>query len=129
MNPEEQSVMDAVERLLAVVARCDAETYRKLVAEDVSSFEFDIAPFRIDTLDFHMHLLKQNAQTGAPAPRIDILTPRVQVFGNVAIASYTLLKTVQVDGKSEFRSCNESRVFEKRDGTWVMVHFHRSAAG
>ena len=129
MNAEEQSVMDAVERLVSVVARCDADAYRKLVADDVSSFEFDIAPYRIDTLEFHLHLLKQSAQLPTPAPRIDILTPRVRVLGNVAIASYTLLKTVQADGKSVFRSCNESRVFEKREGTWVMVHFHRSAAG
>lgn len=126
LREEEQGVLDAVQKLLDAVSHCDTGAYSQLVAEDVSAFEFDVSPYRIDGIDFHLNLMKEKGKRLRPT-QVSILTPRVQRFGNIAIASYTRLNTVwDEDGEPEFDNCNETRVFERREGTWVMVHFHRS---
>jgi len=94
----------------------------------MSSYEWYIAPNRIDGLEFHLKLI-EGGGNGAPS-RLDLLTPRVQVYGDTAIVNYTLLKTVfgrpEVLLPPEFSTINETRVFVKLDGAWKMVHLHKS---
>ena len=57
----------------------------------MSSYEWYIAPHRIDGLQFHLKLIASGGN-GSPG-RLDMLTPRVQIYGDTAIVNYTLLKT------------------------------------
>src|SRR6266700_4163649 len=87
--------------------------------------ERDIAAYRVDTIDFHLTLIEAGGN-GAPT-RLDLLTPRVQAYGDTAIITYTLLKTFAEPGiPAAFKTTNETRVFAKVDGTWKMVHLHKS---
>ena len=91
----------------------------------MSSFEWYIAPYRIDGLAFHLRLIESGGN-GEPS-HLDMLTPRVQVYGDTAIVNYTLLKTVAAKGSApQFSTINETRVFVKLEGTWKMVHLHKS---
>ena len=58
----------------------------------------------------------------------EMLTPRVQVYGETAIISYTLLKTAAGAGgqPAQFSTMNETRVFVKLADVWQMVHLHKS---
>ncbi|GIV21744.1 MAG: hypothetical protein KatS3mg023_3495 [Armatimonadota bacterium] len=126
----EQEVMQTLERLLHAIYCQDTDTYRELVADDVSSFEAE-TPARLDTLDFHLHYMRQQKSVRPPNTqyRLDIVHPRVQMYGNVAIVTYTLVVTRSGENGILFTTTNETRVFVREDGRWLMVHFHKTPIG
>ncbi len=123
---QDQELMDITLRIIRAMYRSDKETYASLVAEDLSSFEPEIAPYRIDGLPFHLGLIA-GAGNGAPS-RLDLLTPRVQIYGETGVVTYTLLKTFLTETGARFTRVNEARVFAKINGAWKMVHLHKSPA-
>ena len=92
MSDAETEVLAITEQMLKAMYTADPEVHRTHCAEDMSSFEWYIAPYRIDGLDFHLRLIEAGGN-GEPS-HLDMLTPRVQVYGDTAIVNYTLLKTV-----------------------------------
>lgn len=130
MNRRQREVMETLERLLHAIYCQDTDTYRELVTDDVSSFEPE-TPARIDALDFHLHYMRQQKALRPPTAqyRLDIVNPRVQIYGNVAIATYILVVTRSDEGGIRFNTTNETRVFVREDGRWLMVHFHKTPIG
>ena len=127
MNAEEE-VLDITRRMLNAMYTSDPAVHRQHCAEDMSSVEWYIAPYRIDGAEFHLGLIE--AGGNSPVKRFDMLTPRVQVYGDTAIVNYTLLKTIaKPDADAAFSRINETRVFVKINGVWKMVHLHKSPAG
>lgn len=125
MTDIEQDVLAITEEMLRAMYTGDSEIHRRYCADDMSSFEWYIAPYRIDGVEFHLRLIEAGGN-GEPS-RLDMLTPRVQVYGETAIVNYTLLKTKIVDGMPpQFSTINETRVFVRLQGTWKMVHLHKS---
>ena len=124
---DEEKVLDITRRMLDAMYTADPEVHRRHCTEDMSSFEWYIAPYRIDGLDFHLDLIKAGGN-GTPT-RLDMLTPRVQLYGDTAIINYTLLKTLAGEGGAQFSRMNETRVFVRQDGAWKMAHLHKSPAG
>lgn len=125
MSTVEEEILSVTKKMLDAMYKKDIAAYRECCAEDVSSFEWYIAPYRIDGIDFHLTLIEAGGN-GSPN-RLDLLTPRIQVFGDTAIMTYTLLKTIAQGGvPAAFSTVNETRVFSKIDGKWKMVHLHKS---
>lgn len=125
MGETEAEILTLTEQMLQAMYTADPEVHRKHCAEDMSSFEWYIAPYRIDGAEFHLRLIEDGGN-GTPG-RLEMLTPRVQVYGDTAIICYTLLKTTLIqDLAPEFSTINETRVFVKIEGTWKMVHLHKS---
>jgi calcium/calmodulin-dependent protein kinase (CaM kinase) II len=53
--------------------------------------------------------------------------PRVRIMGDVAVVAYVRLnQRVGDDGSAFSRAFEETRVWQKKDGRWKHVHFHRS---
>ena len=53
--------------------------------------------------------------------------PKVRVMGDVAVvAYYRLAQFIDGDGAPGTRGTEETRVWERRNGRWKHVHFHRS---
>lgn len=133
MGPLELEVLEATQRLLESVYRQDVEYYKTHSAEDMSAYEWFIAPGRIDGVDFHLHLTASGGMTGVSAQaRVDLIAPRVQIVGaaeDVAVVTFTLLVTypgADGGGKPTFYTDNQTRVLVKEWDAWKMVHFHRS---
>ena len=128
MATAEEEVLAITHQMLDAMYTADPTVHRRHCTEDMSSYEWYIAPNRIDGLEFHLKLI-EGGGNGAPG-RLDLLTPRVQVYGDTAIVNYTLLKTVfQEQGvplPPQFSTINETRVFVRLDGVWKMVHLHKS---
>lgn len=113
-------------RMLDAIHTGDAATYAALCAHELSCFE-DVCQYRIDGLEFHLSLIRQTGQNPALRPRrFDILSPRVQVYGDTGIVTYTRLMTYDDEGTPRWTTFNETRVFVKQSSGWKMVHFHRS---
>ncbi|HZP85003.1 MAG TPA: nuclear transport factor 2 family protein [Chthonomonadaceae bacterium] len=122
----QRELLDITWRMLDAIHTGDAETYARLSTEDLSCYE-DVCPYRIDGLEFHLTMIRQMGQNPALKPaRFDMLTPRVQVYGDTGIVTYTRLMTYDDGGKPRWTTCNETRVFIRQDGQWKMAHFHRS---
>lgn len=134
MDPTD-AIMDVLNRNLQSIWDSDIEAYRATTAEDVTFYEWYISPQRIDGIDFHLRELKvhnavlsDNAQHGGMEH--EILQPRVQVYGDTAIVTYTLLLRVMTGTGASHKSHNETRVFHNF-GTaeapqWKLVHCHKS---
>jgi len=128
-------IMNVLNRNLQSIWESDIETYCATTAEDVSFYEWYISPQRIDGIDFHLRELKvhnavlsDNAQGGRMEH--EILQPRVQVYGDTAIVTYTLLLRVVGASGVSHKSHNETRVFHNfgtsDEPAWKLVHCHKS---
>ena len=122
----QRELLEIAWRMLEAIHTGDADTYGKLSTPDLSCYE-DVCAYRIDGLEFHLTLIRQMAQNPALRPaRFDMLTPRVQVYGDTGIVTYTRLMTYDDGGTPRWSTFNETRVFVKQEGAWRMAHFHRS---
>ena len=140
MDDSTQAIMDVLDRNLQSIWDGDVETYRATTAADVSFFEWYISPQRIDGIDFHLRELRVHSavvsggagsgEHGGGRIEHEVLQPRVQVYGDTAIVTYTLMiRAVSGDGVVH-KSHNETRVFYNF-GTasapeWKLVHCHKS---
>ena len=126
MENAELEVLEITHQMLEAMYTGNPEVHRKHSAADMSSYEWYIAPQRIDGLEFHLKLIEGGGN--GTAGRLDILTPRVQLYGDTAIVNYTLLKTSfgTESQPPQFATMNETRVFVKIEGIWQMVHLHKS---
>jgi ketosteroid isomerase-like protein len=132
MTDEEQIILEVLERNLQSIWDGDVEAYRATTSEDVSFYEWYISPQRIDGLDFHLRELGVHKEVVGGKGRVEheILQPRVQIYGQTAIVTYTLLiRTAGYEGVTH-QSHNESRVFHnfgsEETPQWKLVHCHKS---
>jgi ketosteroid isomerase-like protein len=115
----------------------DIQTYRETTADDLTLYEWWVTPQRIDGLPFHEFMMTANAAQGRvfgaegkarAATRFDLANLHIQNYGDSAIASYTLLISTASPEGVKVASHNESRVMVKQNGTWKVVHVHKSPA-
>jgi len=116
------------DRMPKAIAEGDAEVYASLCSPQLSCYE-DVCGHRIDGVGFHLHLLGITARRACHAARSDILTPRVQVYGETGTVTYTRLLTLDEESGPRWVTYNETRVFVRSAEGRQMVHFHRSRAG
>jgi calcium/calmodulin-dependent protein kinase (CaM kinase) II len=128
MSTEEQ-LIELTHQMLKAIQNGDRETYTQLCAPELTAFENDVAPYRIDGVPFHAELIEATTEQYSHLLRFDMLQPSVQVHGNAAVVCYTRLMTFAVDVPPTWRASNETRVFVKKDEGWRMVHFHRTVVG
>ena len=66
--------------------------------------------------------------TEIPHIRFDLANLHIQLFNEMAIASYTLLTSTGTNAGVDVSAHNESRVMVKSDGELKVVHVHKSPA-
>jgi ketosteroid isomerase-like protein len=126
LDETQRELLQIAWRMLDAIHTGDAGTYAQLSMPDLSCYE-DVCAYRIDGLEFHLALIQQMSGSSQLKPtRFDMLTPRVQVYGDTGIVTYTRLMTYGDDGRPRWSTFNETRVFVRREGSWKMAHFHRS---
>jgi ketosteroid isomerase-like protein len=129
MQSEEQEVWDALHRHLRSIFDADLAVYAETTADDLSLYEWWVTPHRQDGLEFHLYMLQHGVLGGSTSTRYDLLEPRLQRYGDTAIASYTMMISSRSEsGVVGHKTHNESRVLVKRDGRWRVVHVHKSPA-
>ena len=124
----EQEIWDFLHRHLRSIFTRDAATYRATTGEDLSLYEWFVTPHRQDGLDFHFFMIEHSWAGVGEDFRYDLLEPRLQRYGDMAIVSYTFIMTVATDFDIRHTLHNESRVLVRRDGAWQVVHVHKSPA-
>jgi hypothetical protein len=111
----------------------DLETYRATTGEDVTFYEWYISPQRIDGLGFHLRETAANYRSAEDRRAVgryevehEVLQPKVQIYGDVAIITYSLMMRYVTRVEVRHTTHNETRVFHRRAGGWQLVHCHKS---
>ncbi len=132
-----------LERHLAAIFANDVEAYHASTVPELSLYEWHVTPHRIDGWPFHDFMMAEVARedtagmaldphptdpTPGDDPRVhfELSNYREQVYDLAAVCSYTLLISRATSRGVTVLSYNESRVLIKFEGTWKVVHVHKS---
>lgn len=113
------------QRLLESIATADWGTYQELCDPSLTCFEPEAAGQLVEGMAFHEFYFKLGGVSGVH--NTTMASPHVRVMGDAAVVSYTRLnQRVNADGSPVTRAVEETRVWQRQDGQWKHVHFHRS---
>ena len=99
----------------------DTATRNKYTADDYTEFNSDYAT-RIEGKTKNFNLSDANAKGGTSLAN-EMLNPKVQVFGDVAILSYNYAGVLKDNsGKVTGSKAKSTRVYVNMNGTWKLVH-------
>ena len=112
------------QRLLYSIAQADWPTYEAMCDPTLTCFEPEALGQLVQGLDFHRYYFHFGA---AKSPHLTTMaSPHVRVVGDVAIISYVRLnQRIQPDGTPATRAVEETRIWQKQNGVWKHIHFHR----
>lgn len=128
MEPLEKEIWDTVHRHLESIFTRDVDTYVATTSEELSLYEWWILPHRQDGLPFHLFMIENNWAGADRQFRYDLWEPRLQLYGDTAVVSYTFMSSVVTENGITHQSHNESRVLVKGSEGWKIVHVHKSPA-
>ena len=132
-----------LEHHLQAIFDGDLATYHASTVEELTLYEWYVTPHRIDGLPFHDFMMTETKRgdtagmaldplpaSGTPEDkarvRFDLANYREQHYGGTVICSYTLLISKGSTAGVKVQSYNESRVLVDFDGSWKVVHVHKS---
>ena len=120
-----QELLHLNQRLLESIARADWTTYQNLCDPTLTCFEPEALGQLVEGMPFHQFYFQLG---GAAEPHTTTMaSPHVRLMGDVAVISYVRLnQRVSADGTPSSRAVEETRVWQKQNGAWKHVHFHRS---
>jgi ketosteroid isomerase-like protein len=94
----------------------------KSVADDCTQFNSDAAT-RLEGKALLTRLNEQGNKDSGTTLTDEMLNPKVQVYGDVAIVSYNYFGQAQdKDGKVTTSRAKSTRVYAKQGGKWMLVH-------
>lgn len=110
--------------------RADPDGYLSIYANDATYFD----PFRdkrVDGLDELKARVAPMRGTKLPftEPRYDMIDPRVDVEGDVAVLTFNLVNYGKPTGSAEEKVLarwNATEVYRRRNGEWSIIHTHWS---
>lgn len=124
MSDAADELLKLNQQLLESIAAGDWATYSKLCDPTITAIEPEGRGHLIEGMPFHKFFFDLGP---SKSPRTTTMSsPHVRVMGDVAVLSYVrLVQSVGADGPV-ISSSEETRVWEKQQGKWQHVHFHRS---
>jgi calcium/calmodulin-dependent protein kinase (CaM kinase) II len=121
-----QELLDVNARLLKSIQDGDWKTYAELCDPSLSAFEPEARGHLVEGMDFHRFYF--DLERKARPVNTTMSSPHVRMLGeNAAVICYVrLVQTLDAAGQPQTRRGEETRVWERPDGVWRHVHFHRS---
>ena len=124
----ETEIIELTHQLIESIVSSDWETYTKLCAEDLTAYEPEANGHLVEGMAFHKHYF--DMQDASPYANVTttLSSPSVRMIGKDAavIAYIRLTQRVKKNEGSVTSSTQETRVWQRIDGSWKHVHFHRS---
>jgi calcium/calmodulin-dependent protein kinase (CaM kinase) II len=126
MPAESQTELIALnQQLLDAIAQGDWGTYSELCDPSLTAFEPEALGHLVAGMDFHAFYFKLAG--GQVKPQNSMGDVHVRVMGDVAVvAYYRLTQFVDGEGRPGTRGTEETRIWQRQNGRWRHVHFHRS---
>lgn len=121
-----QGLLKKTEELLRCIRERDWESYKRLCSSDLTCFEPETRGSRVAGLDFHRFYFENGGHMGHHQDTICDFQVR-SLGPEAALVTYVrLIQTSDLQGSSQTHRYAETRVWERVDGQWKHVHFHRS---
>jgi calcium/calmodulin-dependent protein kinase (CaM kinase) II len=114
------------QRLLDAISQGDWATYQELCDASLTAIEPEAPGQIVEGLAFHRFYFDLGGVRGRH--QTTMTAPHVRVMGDVAVIAYVrLIQRVGPDGAAVTVATVETRVWQRSEGRWRNVHFHRSA--
>ena len=128
MDETEAELLTLNQRFLDAIERRDWEAYIEFCDPTLTAFEPEAVGNLITGLEFHRIYFDSNSR-GATV-KSTISCPDVRLMGDVAVITYVRLRQrVDAQGVHSTSAHEETRIWQKQNGKWKHVHFHRSKCG
>jgi hypothetical protein len=114
------------QRLLDAIAAADWKTYDELCDPTLSAFEPEARGRLVEGMAFHkFYFALPKPQV---VPQATMASPHVRMLGpDAAVVSYVrLVQKLDAAGAPVTAVSEETRVWQRQEGKWRHVHFHRS---
>jgi calcium/calmodulin-dependent protein kinase (CaM kinase) II len=120
-----QELLALNQKLLDAIAAGDWTTYQELCAADLTALEPEAHGLLVRGLPFHKFYFDLGGIRGRH--HTTMVEPDVRLMGDVAVLAYVrLVQRVGADGTPLTVASSETRVWQRINGRWKHVHFHRS---
>ncbi len=121
----EKELLDLEAKITAAYLNKNLDAFSYNAVEDLSGFHAS-NPYRFDdkrkVQDALKTFYKYSTATG-----LYKVQPRVQVYGDTAIVTYHYVETGEAEGGKLYAyEGKQTDVFVKKEGKWLLVHFHSS---
>ncbi|XP_070545064.1 calcium/calmodulin-dependent protein kinase type II delta chain-like [Ptychodera flava] len=122
-DPKEE-IIKVTKDLLYAIDHRKFDAYRNMTVPYITCFEPGTMGNLVEGLAFHKYYFDNFPANDGPTI---IVNPHVHLFGtDVACIGYVRLIQTMVGTGTETLRSQETRVWQKIDGQWKNIHFHRS---
>ncbi|XP_008312136.1 calcium/calmodulin-dependent protein kinase type II subunit gamma isoform X20 [Cynoglossus semilaevis] len=130
MKARKQEIIKITEQLIEAVNNGDFEAYTRICDPGLTSFEPEALGNLVEGMDFHKFYFDNLLSKNDKPVHTTLLNPHVHLIGEDAacIAYIRLTQFVDSMGHPRSSQSEETRVWHRRDGKWLNVHFHCSGA-
>jgi len=124
----ESELLDLSQQLLDSIDQQDWKNYTDLCDRGLTAYEPEALGQLVTGMPFHEFYFKLS---GAGTPKQSTInSPQVRICGEMAVVTYVrLIQSLDSEGRPQSSACEETRVWERKEGAWQHTHFHRSQAG
>ncbi|XP_061490804.1 calcium/calmodulin-dependent protein kinase type II subunit gamma isoform X15 [Rhineura floridana] len=125
-----QEIIKITEQLIEAINNGDFEAYTKICDPGLTSFEPEALGNLVEGMDFHKFYFENLLSKNSKPIHTTILNPHVHIIGDDAACIAYIRLTQYIDGQGRPRTTQseETRVWHRRDGKWLNVHYHCSGA-
>jgi ketosteroid isomerase-like protein len=124
----EEDVRRAADALVSAFGRGDLDAYFACFAEDATFLFHTTDRLLASTAEYRREWARWVAEDGFRVLDCSTEGTVVQVLGAAAVLTHRVLTTVSTTAGTEVLRERETIVFAQRDGRWIAVHEHLSAA-
>ena len=125
MSDSENELVSLTQKLLDSISNADWATYAELCDPTLTAIEAEAPGQVVAGLDFHKFYFDLGGVRGRH--RTTMTNTAVRLMGDAAVVTYArLVQRLDGDGKPITAAGMETRVWQKVDGKWKHVHFHRT---
>ncbi|CAL8308155.1 unnamed protein product, partial [Boreogadus saida] len=130
MKARKQEIIKITEQLIEAVNNGDFEAYTRICDPGLTSFEPEALGNLVEGMDFHKFYFENLLSKNSKPVHTTLLNPHVHLIGEDAacIAYIRLTQFLDSTGRPRSSQSEETRVWHRRDGKWLNVHFHCSGA-
>ncbi|CAL8261181.1 unnamed protein product, partial [Arctogadus glacialis] len=130
MKARKQEIIKITEQLIEAVNNGDFDAYTRICDPGLTSFEPEALGNLVEGMDFHKFYFENLLSKNSKPVHTTLLNPHVHLIGEDAacIAYIRLTQFLDSTGRPRSSQSEETRVWHRRDGKWLNVHFHCSGA-
>jgi len=122
-------IIRVTELILDAINTGDFDSYTKLCDPNITAFEPEALGNLVEGIDFHRFYFDNfSAMKQSKTTNVTILNPQVHLLGEDAasIGYVKVTQTLDKQGNAHTSQSEETRIWQRREGRWQNIHFHRS---